>query len=242
MPLAARAQALTVAVAANFSAPMERIARDFTAATGHALEISVGSTGRFYAQIRNGAPFDVLLAADAATPEKLVNEGLALADSRYTYAIGQLVLYSQDPTLVDDQGQVLKNGNFSKIALADPKLAPYGKAALQTLQALQLDQTLAPKVVFGESIGQTWQFVATGNAALGFVARSQVNATQQGSKGAYWVVPQTLYDPIRQDVVILERAKNNPVARSLLDWLRGPEAAGIIQSYGYRIEPETHNP
>ncbi|MGE4123719.1 MAG: molybdate ABC transporter substrate-binding protein [Pusillimonas sp.] len=235
-PAAAFADTITVAVAANFSAPMQKIASGFEAATGHKLELSVGSTGRFYAQIRNGAPFDVLLAADTSTPEKLVNDGLALAQSRHTYAIGTLVLYSQNAGLVDNQGEVLKNGGFSKIALADPKLAPYGKAALETLEALGLATTLQPKFVFGESIGQTWQFVATENAALGFVAGSQVASLGNTTIGSRWVVPQHLYTPLRQDVVILNRAKDSQAAHALINWLRGADALGIIESYGYSID------
>ena len=241
-PVAARAEALTIAVAANFSAPMQKIATGFEAATGHTLQIAVGSTGRFYAQIQNGAPFDILLAADAATPEKLVNEGLALAESRRTYAIGTLVLYSQNPGLVDSQGNILKNGNFSKIALADPKLAPYGKAALQTLEALGLAKTLEPKFVYGESIGQAWQFVVTENATLGFVAGSQVASLGKEAAGSHWVVPQHLYAPLRQDMVILNRAKDNQAARALVKWLHGTEALGIIKSFGYGIDTATALP
>ena len=241
-PVAARAEALTIAVAANFSAPMQKIATGFEAATGHTLQIAVGSTGRFYAQIQHGAPFDVLLAADTATPEKLVNEGLALAESRQTYAMGTLVLYSQNPSLVDNQGEVLKKGDFSKIALADPKLAPYGKAALQTLEALGLAKTLEPKFVYGESIGQAWQFVVTENAALGFVAGSQVASLGTEATGSHWVIPQHLYTPLRQDMVILNRAKDNQAARALVKWLRGPEALSIIESFGYGIDTATVDP
>lgn len=241
-PVTAAADTLTVAVAANFGAPMQKIAAGFEAATGHNLQISVGSTGRFYAQILNGAPFDVLLAADAETPGRLVNEGLALAESRYTYAIGTLVLYSQNPTLVDHQGQILKTGNFSKIALADPKLAPYGKAALQTLEALGLAKTLEPKFALGESIGQTWQFVATENASLGFVAGSQMASLGNEATGSRWVVPQNLYTPLRQDVIILNRAKGSAAAHALLEWLRSAEALNIIDSYGYAIDTTTTRP
>lgn len=239
-----KADVLTLAVAANFSAPMAQIEKEFEATTRHQLEVSVGSTGRFYAQIRNGAPFDILLAADASTPEKLANEGLALADSRTTYAIGTLVLYSQNPTLVDPEGKILEQGNFSKIALADPTLAPYGRAALQTLEALGLAKTLEPKFVFGESIGQAWQFVSTGNAALGFVASAQINGQNTAAKGSSWVIPRNLYAPLLQDAVILKRAKDKAAARELMTWLRSPQAIKIITAFGYetQVDPKTNTP
>lgn len=236
-----QADTLTLAVAANFSAPMEQIATEFEATTGHHLAISVGSTGRFYAQIRHGAPYDVLLSADAQTPKKLVDEGLALSDSLQTYAIGRLVLYSNNPNLVDSQGDVIKTGHFSKIALADPKLSPYGKAALQTLDALGMTQTLRSKFVFGESIGQTWQFVATGNAPLGFVAGAQISHPDQKARGSYWVVPGHLHEPLRQDMVILNRAKDKKAAREFLAWMSGPEAWRIMTGFGYGIVSE-HRP
>ncbi len=236
--ICAKADTLTLAVAANFSAPMAQIEKEFEATTGHQLEVSIGSTGRFYAQIRHGAPFDIFLAADTATPERLVNEGLALADSRVTYAIGTLVLYSQNPTLVDEQGEVLKKGNFSKIALADAKLAPYGKATVQALEQLGLMKQLEPRFVFGESIGMTWQFVSTENAPLGFVAASQIKGTKQKVTGSSWIVPRNLYEPLRQDLVILDRAKGKTAARDFTAWLQGAQALEIISAYGYTTEPQ----
>lgn len=231
-----------VAVAANFTAPMQKIAAMFEADTGHKAMLSFGSTGKFYAQIRNGAPFDVLLAADDSTPARLEQEGQGGGgkDRRYTYAIGMLVLWSKQPGLVDAKGEVLKTGQFDKIALADPRLAPYGAAAVEALTALGLLDTLKPKFVQGESIGQTHQFVATGNAALGFVALSQVWAPDaQGGKlkeGSVWRVPAHLHQPIRQDVILLKQGQGNAAAVALLKYLKGEQARAVVQSFGYGLE------
>lgn len=229
--VAGQAAEVQVAVAANFTAPMQKIASRFEADTGHQARLAFGSTGRFYAQIRNGAPFDMLLAADAETPARLEREGQG--GNRFTYAIGKLVLWSKQPALVDDQGEVLKSGRFDKIALADPKLAPYGAAAIETLTRLGVIDAVRPKFVQGENIAQTWQFVATGNAPLGFVALSQVWADGQLKEGSAWLVPATLYQPIRQDAILLSRGRDNPAARALLQYLRGDQARAIIQAYGY---------
>lgn len=232
---AATAQSVAVAVAANFTAPMQKIAALFEAETGYTAALAFGSTGRFYAQIKNGAPFDVLLAADEKTPAKLVEDGLALAPTLTTYAVGKLVLYSRRPSVVDDKGDVLKQVQTGKIAMADPKLAPYGLAAQQTLQALGVYEQLEPRLVMGESIGQAYQFVATENALMGFVALSQVSAPGQTQPGSSWVVPQALYDPIRQDAVVLARGKDNPAALALLKFLQSQAAHDVIRSYGYGL-------
>lgn len=230
----ARADEVSVAVAANFTAPMKQIAVNFEKDTGHKLLLSYGATGKFYAQIKNGAPFEVLLSADDETPTKLVKENAAVAGSQFTYAIGTLVLWSAKPAVVDNQGQVLKNGGFDHIALANRKLAPYGLAAVQTLQALGVYESLAPKFVTGENITQTFQFVSTGNALLGFVALSQVQVDGKIS-GSSWVVPAELYTPIRQDAVLLEKGKDKPAAQALLKYLQSGKASGVIKSFGYEL-------
>lgn len=231
----AHAAELSVAVAANFTAPMQKIAEAFEKETGHRLVLSYGSTGKFYAQIKNGAPFEVLFAADDETPARLEQEGQSVAGTRFTYAIGKLVLWSKQPGLVDEQGEVLRTGAFERIALADPKLAPYGAAAMQTLSKLGLADALGSKFVQGENIGQAYQFVATQNAPLGFVALSQVFAEGRLTEGSAWMVPETLYEPIRQDAIILARGKDNPAAPELMRYLRGDAAKAIIRSYGYGL-------
>lgn len=230
---AAQAAEVSVAVAANFTAPMQKIATQFAKDTGHKAVLSFGSTGRFYAQVRSGAPYEVLLAADDEVPAKLEREGLGVAGSRFTYAIGRLVLWSRQPGLVDAQAQVLKTGAFDRIALADPKLAPYGVAAIETLARLGLLEAIKPKMVLGESIAQAYQFVATGNAALGFVALSQVQADGRLTQGSAWIVPAHLHAPIRQDAVTLSAGKNNPAAAALMKYLQGDSARAIIRAYGY---------
>ncbi|MES2717860.1 MAG: molybdate ABC transporter substrate-binding protein [Pseudomonadota bacterium] len=229
----AHADAVTVAVAANFAGPLARIAEGFTAATGHTLKTSVGSTGRFYSQIISGAPFEVLVAADDETPKRLVAEGHAVAGSNFTYAIGQLVLWSAQPGTVDDQGAVLASGRFSKLAVANPKLAPYGRAALDVLTARGLSTAITPRLVTAESIAQAYQFVATGNAELGFVALSQVVVPGKPVTGSHWRVPAHLHGPIRQDAVLLKPGAGSAAAAALLAYLRSPAAKAVIQAYGY---------
>ena len=229
----ALAEQLQVAVAANFTAPMQRIAPLFEADTGHKAELSFGATGKFYAQISNGAPFQILLSADDTTPARLENEGKAVANTRFTYAIGTLVLWSAQPGYVDAQGAVLKTGDFKHLALANPKLAPYGLAAMQTMDKLGVTARLQPRFVQGENIAQTHQFVATGNAQLGFVALSQVMADGKIMSGSAWQVPASLHEPIRQDAVLLMPGKDSAAASALLTYLRGSKARAIIQSYGY---------
>ncbi len=229
----AHADEVNVAVAANFTAPMQKLAQMFEADTGHKAVLSFGSTGKFYAQVANGAPFDVFLSADDTTPAKLEKENRAVAGTRFTYAIGRLVLWSSDANYVDAQGEVLKKGDFKHLAIANPKLAPYGQAAQETMQKLGLADTLAPRLVLGESIGQTYQFVASGNAPLGFVALSQVMVDGKVSKGSAWMVPANMHEPIRQDAIVLQRAANNPAAKALTQYLQGDKAKALIQSYGY---------
>lgn len=233
LPLAAPAAQVSVAVAANFTAPMQAIAAQFERDTGHKAILAFGSTGRFYAQIRHGAPYDLLLAADDKTPARLEREGAAVAGSRFTYATGRLVLWSQQPNLVDRQGLVLKTGAFDRIAVADPRLAPYGAAALQVMTHLGVLDTLRPKMVQGESIGQTFQFVATRNAALGFVALSQVYADGRLQSGSAWIVPEQLHTPLRQDAVLLGQGRGNAAALALLQYLQGDKARAVMRAYGY---------
>jgi molybdate transport system substrate-binding protein len=220
---------VTVAVAANFAAPMQRIAAAFETDTGHRAKIAVGATGAFYTQIRNGAPFDVLLAADDETPARIEADALAVKGSRFTYAVGRLALWSAKPGVVDDHGEVLEREDLDRIAIANPKLAPYGKAAVETMQKLGVYERLKPRIVQAENIGQAFQFVATGNAPIGFVALSQVVQ----AKGSKWIVPDDLHAPLRQDAVLLAHGKNNEAATALMRYLKGDKARGIIRAYGY---------
>ena len=232
---AAQADTVSVAVAANFTAPMQKIASAFEADTGHKAELSFGATGKFYAQITHGAPFQVLLSADDTTPARLEREGKAVARSRFTYAIGTLVLWSAQPGYVDAQGAVLKTGDFKHLAIANPKVAPYGAAALQVMDQLGATAAVQPRLVQGENIAQAFQFVATGNAQLGFVALSQVMADGKLTSGSAWQVPASLHDPIRQDAVLLTPGKDSTAAAALLAYLRGDKARAIIRSYGYGL-------
>jgi molybdate transport system substrate-binding protein len=232
---AARADDVQVAVASNFTAPMEKIAADFAAATGHKAVLAFGATGKFYTQIKNGAPFEILLAADETTPAKLEKEGAAVAGSSSTYAIGKLVLWSAKPGVVDAKGEVLKKGTFQHIALANPDTAPYGLAAVQVLTHLKLLETLKPKFVQGENITQTYQFVASANAELGFVALSQVIKDGKVTDGSAWIVSPELYKPLRQAVVLLTPGKGKAAALALLAYLKGDKAKAVILSYGYTL-------
>ncbi len=225
-----------VAVAANFTAPIEEIGRAFNKATGHQLKVSTGASGKFYAQIKNGAPFQVFLSADEEKPALLEKDGLAVQGSRFTYAIGKLVLWSADPAVVDTKGQILMKNQFNKLAIANPKTAPYGEAAMETLGALKIKSLLEPKLVMGENIGQTYQFVATGNAEIGFVALSQVTRENKITSGSAWVVPEKLYSPIKQDAVLLVNGKDSPAARLLMTFLRSEDTLNVIKSYGYGVK------
>lgn len=226
---------VSVAVAANFTAPMQKIAQAFEQETGHKAVLSFGSTGNLYAQIRHGAPFQILLAADATTPAKIEKEGLGLAGSRFTYAIGKLVLWSKRPGLVDDKGDILRSGTFQRLAVANPKLAPYGAAALETMAKLGVLKALQPKIVQGENIAQTYQFTATENAQLGFVALSQVMSEGKIVQGSAWLVPAHLHAPIQQDALLLTPGADNPAAKALMIFLRSDRVKTLIRTYGYDV-------
>jgi len=232
---AAHAGEVQVAVAANFAAPMQKIAAEFEKDTGHQARLAFGATGKFYAQVRNGAPFEVLLAADDETPARLEKEGQGVPGSRLTYAIGRLVLWSAQAGYVDAKGEILKTGNFKHLAIANPKTAPYGAAALSAMKKLNLAEALQPKLVQGENIAQAHQFVSTGNAQLGFVALSQVYQDGKIASGSAWIVPATYHEPIRQDALVLAKGAANPAAKALLDYLKSDKAKGIIRAYGYEL-------
>ena len=225
-----------VAVASNFTAPMQEIAARFERDTGHQARLAFGASGKFYAQIRNGAPFEVLLSADDTTPERLEQEGAAVPGSRFTYAVGRLVLWSPIAGWVEDGPAQLKAGGFRHLAMANPKTAPYGAAAQATLAHLGLAETLRGRLVQGENIAQTYQFVASGNAQLGFVALSQVSKDGAITAGSGWIVPSDFHAPIRQDAVLLTKGKDNPAAKALMGYLAQPQIRELIQSYGYGLE------
>ena len=224
-----------VAVAANFAEPIKAIAAVLEKTTGHTLKISTGASGAFYTQIRNGAPFDVFLSADNERPEMLERDGLAQPGTRFTYATGRLVLWSVKAGRVDARGEVLKAANLGKVAYANPKTAPYGEAALQVMERLGLSAAIAPKLVQGESIGQAFAFVKTGNADVGFVALSQVLQGGRLKEGSMWVIPQAAYEPIRQDAVLLRKGTDNEAAKALLALLQSPNIKALIRSYGYDL-------
>jgi molybdate transport system substrate-binding protein len=226
----ARAAEVQVAVAANFADPVKEIAAGFERKTGAHVALSIGSSGQFFAQIAHGAPFEIFLSADAERPKQAEAQGFAVPGTRFTYAVGRLVLFSRTPGLVDAKGEVLRAGRFAKLAIADPAAAPYGLAAVQTLTRLGLYDRLKPRIVQGASIGQTYGFVDTGAADLGFVALSQVITVTRGSR---WLVPQSLYDPIDQDAVLLKPGEGDPAARAFLAYLKGPQAQAVIRRYGY---------
>jgi molybdate transport system substrate-binding protein len=237
LPVAVSAEEALVAVAVNFSEVIEQLEPDFEAATGHALTITTGSTGKLYAQIKNGAPFDILLAADRRRPELLEEEGDAVSGSRFTYAVGRLTLWSPDAERVAENGAAtLRAGAFRKLAIANPDLAPYGEAARETLSSLKLLEALEEKLVMGENIGQTHALVATGNAELGFVALSYVLSPRNNKPGSRWDVPQDLHAPIRQEAVLLLRAADNDAARAFLEYLQSDGARTLIESFGYGVE------
>lgn len=229
------ADEVQVAVAANFTAPIQAIAADFEKDTGHKLVAAYGATGQFYTQIKNGAPFEVFLAADDTTPEKLEKEGDTVKGSRFTYAIGTLALWSAKQGYVDGKGEVLLKNQYQHLSIANPKAAPYGLAATQVLAKLKLTEATQAKLVEGQNITQAYQFVSTGNAELGFVALSQIYRDGKVSSGSAWVVPADMHDPIKQDAVILNKGKDNPAAKALVEYLKGPKAAAVIKSYGYQL-------
>lgn len=232
---AVQADEVQVAVAANFTAPIQAIAADFEKDTGHKLVAAYGATGQFYTQIKNGAPFEVFLSADDTTPEKLEKEGDTVKGSRFTYAIGTLALWSAKEGYVDAKGDVLKKNEYQHLSIANPKAAPYGLAATQVLEKLKLTEATKTKIVEGQNITQAYQFVSTGNAELGFVALSQIYKDGKVSSGSAWIVPASMHDPIKQDAVILNKGKDNAAAKALVDYLKGPKAAAVIKSYGYQL-------
>lgn len=233
--LPTQAEEISVAVAANFIAPMKIIAKDFESDTGHRVILSSGSTGAFYAQIKNGAPFQILLAADDETPIKIEKDGLGVKGSRFTYAIGKLVLWSKQANFVDANGEILKSNQFDRLAIANPKTAPYGQATIEALEKLNLLNAVSPKFVQGDSIAQTYQFVATQNAQLGFVALSQVIRDGKMIEGSAWIVPSSLYSQILQDAILLEKGRSNQAAIALLKFLKGEKAKSVIRSFGYEL-------
>lgn len=225
------ADTLRVAVAANFAGTARVLAERFEAASGHRLKLAFGSTGKHYAQITHGAPFDAFLAADRERPERLEAEGRVVPASRFTYALGRLVLWSPRPNLLADGGQALANGDFAHLAIANPRLAPYGKAARQVLERLALWDALQDKLVRGENIAQTYHFVRSGNAKLGFVALSQLHQPGAPAGGSRWEPPMSLYDPIEQQAVLL---RDTAAGQAWLRFLRSPEAQALIRDHGYR--------
>ncbi|TVR97732.1 MAG: molybdate ABC transporter substrate-binding protein [Rhodospirillales bacterium] len=230
--LPAKAGEALVAVAVNFTAAANEIATAFAEASGHTVRLAFAPTGVLYTQITQGAPFEVYLAADRERPEMAEREGFAVPGSRFTYAIGTLVLWSADPRLVDDDATVLTEGRFRRLAIVNPVVAPYGAAAMQVLDSLGLVEALQPKIVQGSNIAQAYQFVATGNAEIGFVALAQVVLDERGS---FWIVPDHLHEPIRQDAVLLKRGADNPAAVAFHEFLQSPTATEIIRRYGYAI-------
>lgn len=230
-PSFASAATAHVAVAANFIDAANELARSFAKSTGHTAILSFGATGQFYTQITQGAPFEILLAADDQRPARAVNEGYGVEGTVFTYAIGQLVLYSPDKDEVDGVN-VLKQADFQRLAIANPETAPYGAAAIQVMKALGVYDSLKPKIVQGQNIAQAYQFVETGNAEIGFVALGQIAQSNIGSR---WIVPQELYNPIRQDAVLLIKGQDNPAAIAFIEYLKGDVAAEIIRKYGYIV-------
>ncbi|MBZ0335033.1 molybdate ABC transporter substrate-binding protein [Marinobacter sp. AL4B] len=229
----ARAEQTTVAVAANFTGTMAKLITLFEQQTGHQVHASYGSTGKLYAQIQHGAPYDVFMAADAERPRLLADKDLAVVSSQIPYAEGRLVLWSRDPDLFRD-GQQYLNSQPQRLAIGNPKTAPYGIAAIEVLESLGLAESLTPKLVSGDSIAQTFQFIATGNARAGFVAQAQVRA-YKGAEGVAWQVPKTLHNPISQHVILLNRGHQNPAAHAWMAFLNGSKAQAIIREDGYDI-------
>lgn len=224
-----------VAVASNFAAPMERIVALFQQQSGHTVKVSLGSSGKLYAQIAGGAPYDVFLSADEMIPKRLAQEGLAVGGSRFVYALGNLVLWSAQPGFVDPKGAVLRNGGFNKLAIADPKIAPYGMAAKETLEKLTMWNAIQGKLVKGENVTRTYQLAATENAELAFIALSQVMRDGKVTEGSWWLVPSELHRPIRQSAVLLSGAQDQEAALAFLAYLKSQKAAAIIRGFGYEL-------
>lgn len=232
---AALAEQALVAVAANFIGPFREVATEFEKTTGHTVQTASGASGAFFTQIKNGAPFDVFFSADNERPKLLEDEGLGVKGSRFTYAIGRLVLWSPDPSLVKGE-DTLRSASFKRLAIANPKTAPYGVAAMQAMQKLGVWESLQPRIVMGESLGQTMGFIESGNAELGFLALSQVLDPKIKGTGGRWDVPSNLHEPIQQDVVLLEKGKDNPAAKALMEFMGKPQATAIIERYGYELK------
>ena len=231
----ALAEQALVAVAANFIGPFREVAMEFEKTTGHTVQIASGSSGNFYSQIKNGAPFDVFFSADSERPKLLEEEGLGVKGNRFTYAIGRLVLWSPDPSLVKGE-DTLRSASFKRLAIANPKSAPYGVAAMQAMQKLGVWESIQPRIVMGESLGQTMGFIESGNAELGFLALSQVLDPKIKGNGSRWDVPNDLHEPIQQDVVLLTKGKDNPAAKALMEFMGRPQATAIIERYGYELK------
>lgn len=230
------ADEVQVAVAANFATPLKALAASFKQKSGHNLQISPEATGKLYAQIKNGAPYEVFLSADQTTPQKLAREGDALATTEMTYGIGKLALWSASPNLVDDKGEVLKSSSAAHLAIANPQTAPYGAAGVSVLKALNVYDKWQPKLVQGENIAQTYQFVGTGNAELGFVALSQIQQDGKITSGSAWIVDNALYSPLKQDAILLKQGEKNAAAKAFLEFLKSAEAKALINKYGYDVE------
>ncbi len=229
------AEQALVAVAANFVPPFREIAMEFEHATGHQLQVAGGSSGNFYSQIKNGAPFDVFFSADMERPKLLEDEGLGVKNTRFTYAIGRIVLWSSNADLIKGE-ETLRSKKFKRLAIANPKTAPYGVAAMQTLQKLELWDSVQSQIVMGESIGQAMGFIESGNAQLGFVALSQIMDPKIKGQGSRWDVPTTLHEPIKQDVIVLTKGKENAAAKALMEFMSGPQAKKVIEHYGYELK------
>jgi len=239
LSISVQAEQVTAAVAANFAGTMKQLKPLFEQQSGHRLVTSFASSGTLFAQIHNGAPFDVFLSADEQRPQQLISDGLALADGPFIYATGLLVLWSSQVELIDPQGNILRDGHWQQkgirhIALANPKTAPYGRATLQTLETMQLVDATKPYRVTGQNIAQTFQFVASGNAQLGFIAQAQVLALPESERGSYWNVPKTMHSPIQQMAVMLKRGAENNAAQAFLKFLQSPQAKNIIRARGYK--------
>jgi molybdate transport system substrate-binding protein len=229
------AEQVLVAVAANFVPPFREIAIEFERTTGHNVQVAAGSSGNFYSQIKNGAPFDVFFSADNERPKLLGEEGFGVKDSRFTYAIGRLVLWSPNADLIKGE-ETLRFKQYKRLAMANPKTAPYGVAAMEAMQKLELWEGIQSQIVMGESLGQTMGFIESGNAQLGFVALSQVMDPKIKGKGSRWDVPNNLHEPIQQDVILLTKGKNNPAAKALMEFIGSPQAKAIIERYGYELK------
>lgn len=230
----ASAENVSVAVAANFKETLQEISANFQRATGHTVSISSEGSGKIVAQIKNGADYDIFLSADQAKPIKLEKEGGIVPGSRFTYAVGKLALWSATPGVVDSKGSILERGGYQHLAIADPKLAPYGLAATQVLQKYGLAEKINPWLVVGKNIGTTFSYVETGNAEIGFVALSQIWKNGRLTHGgSYWLVPSRYYKPIRQDAVLLPHGRNNAAAIALMKYLKSPAARKVMKSYGY---------